>query len=61
MTAIKQLRKQKGISQQELAAMINVTQAAISQWELGSAKPTIENLVLLAKIFDCKVDDLIGK
>ena len=61
MTTIKKIRKLHHISQIELAQEIGVTQGAVSQWESGSAKPTLENLVAIARFFGCKVDDLIDK
>lgn len=61
MTTLKQLRKQRGLSQCELAVSIGVSQGAVSQWESGAAKPTVENLVAIAKALGCKLDDLIDK
>lgn len=61
MTALKKIRKLHHISQIELAQEIGVTQGAVSQWESGAAKPTLENLIAIAKFFGCKVDDLIDK
>lgn len=61
MTTLKKIRKLHKISQIELAQEIGVTQGAVSQWESGSAKPTLENLVAIARLFGCKVDDLIDK
>lgn len=61
MTALKKIRKLHQVSQVELAQGIGVTQSAVSQWELGAAKPTLENLIAIAKFFGCKVDDLIDK
>lgn len=61
MTKLKQLRKQSGLSQTELAAAIGVTQGAVSQWEMGASKPSLDNLVSIAKALGCKVDDLIDK
>lgn len=61
MTTLKKIRKLHKISQIELAQEIGVTQGAVSQWESGSAKPTLENLVAIARFFGCKVDDLIDK
>ena len=61
MTTLKKIRKLHHISQIELAQEIGVTQGAVSQWELGAAKPTLENLIAIAKFFGCKVDDLIDK
>lgn len=61
MTTLKKIRKLHHVSQIELAQEVGVTQGAVSQWESGSAKPTLENLVAIAKFFGCKVDDLIDK
>lgn len=61
MTTLKKIRKLHHISQIELAQEIGVTQGAVSQWEAGYAKPTLENLIAIAKYFGCKVDDLIDK
>ena len=61
MTALKKIRKLHQVSQVELAQGIGVTQGAVSQWESGAAKPTLENLIAIAKFFGCKVDDLIDK
>ena len=61
MTSLKMIRKQHLVSQVELAQGIGVTQGAVSQWESGTAKPTLENLIAIAKFFNCKVDDLIDK
>lgn len=61
MTTLKAIRKQHHISQIELAQGIGVTQGAVSQWESGIAKPTLENLIAIARFFGCKLDDLIEK
>lgn len=59
MTKLRQLRKLRKISQCELAQGIGVTQGAVSQWETGEAKPSLENMIAIARYFNCKVDDLI--
>lgn len=56
---LKLLRKEKSLSQLQLAQMLNVDQTAISQWETNKTMPSIENLVKLSKIFDCEISDLI--
>lgn len=61
MTVIKELRKASDVSQVELAQAIGVTQGAVSRWESGDVKPTIDKLVAIARFFGCKVDDLIDK
>lgn len=56
---IKRIREKTGISQEELAKQLEVTQGAVSQWEAGKAKPRTDKLPILAKIFNCSVDDLL--
>lgn len=55
-----QLRKKSGMSQLELAEAANVSRQAISKWELGTAIPTLENLVTLSKLYGVSVDYLIN-
>lgn len=54
-----QLRKQKYISQEELADIMNVSRQSISKWELDQTYPDIDNLVRLAEYFDVTVDFLV--
>lgn len=60
MSAIKRIREQKGISQKDFAEALGVTQGAVSHWEQGRRKPGIDDLVAIAKLLGCKVDDLIS-
>lgn len=57
---ILQLRKAKGLSQEQLAAEISVSRQAISKWELGESMPDIENILQLTKIFDVTSDYLLN-
>ena len=59
MTNLKIIREQRGISQAQLAAMLGITQGAVSQWENGTAKPTFDNIKKLAAVLNCTVDDLL--
>lgn len=52
-------RKLREITQQELAAFMNVSKASVSKWETGQSYPDITSLPLLAAYFDCSVDDLL--
>ena len=61
MINLKQMRKSRRVSQCELAQGIGVTQGAVSRWETGEAKPSLENMIAIARYFNCKVDDLIDK
>ena len=61
MTAIRRYRKLLGLTQEELADKLGMTQAAISRFETGDRKPDVDDLISIAKFFGCKVDDLIDK
>lgn len=54
------LRKEKGLSQAELAEAINVSRQAISRWEVGSAIPSADNLMWLSKFYEVSMDELMG-
>jgi transcriptional regulator with XRE-family HTH domain len=53
------LRKQKGLSQEELANHLEVTRQTVSKWELGDSTPDLEKLVLLAELFEISLDELV--
>jgi AbrB family looped-hinge helix DNA binding protein len=54
------LRKMKGMSQENLAARLDVTRQTISKWELGEGAPDIEKSKILADIFGVSLDDLVS-
>lgn len=54
------LRKQKKLSQEELAYKLGVSRQAVSKWESGAAFPETEKMMSICKIFDCSLDDLIN-
>lgn len=56
---IRELRKQLGLSQEDLADRLNVSRQAVSKWETGLTNPDTENLILLANLFEISVDELI--
>jgi transcriptional regulator with XRE-family HTH domain len=58
MNAISRLRKKQGLSQVQLAEKLNITQGAVSQWEMGLSNPKSEILPELAKALDCTIDEL---
>ncbi len=53
------LRKKKGISQEELANEVNVTRQTISKWELGESTPDMEKMIALSNYFDITLDELV--
>ncbi|MGB4589806.1 MAG: helix-turn-helix transcriptional regulator [Clostridiaceae bacterium] len=56
---IKNYRKQKNLSQEELAEKIYVSRQTISNWETGKSYPDIHNLILLSTLYDISLDELI--
>ena len=57
---LQELRKQKGLTQEELAEKLYVSRAAISKWESGRGYPSIDSLRDIAKFFSVTVDQLIS-
>ena len=53
------LRQQQNITQQELAARVNVTHQAVSKWENGSSIPDLQTLMTLSRLFDVSLDELL--
>ena len=56
---ILELRKKKGLSQEELGELIDVTRQTISNWELGETSPNPEQLKLLSKELNVSIDELL--
>lgn len=54
-------RERAGLRQEDLAKKLAVDQTAVSNWELGKAKPLKKYHKKLARILKCSVDDLFGK
>ena len=54
-----ELRKQKGLSQEELANRLNVSRQTVSKWEVGESSPDMEKLVAISELFDISLDELV--
>lgn len=54
-----ELRKQRGLSQEELACKLNVSRQTVSKWELGDATPEMEKLVAISDLFEISLDELV--
>lgn len=56
---IRRLRKEKKLTQKQLAAELEVTQGVVHFWETGRNQPNIENLIKLSAVLDCNITELI--
>lgn len=56
----RKLRADKGVTQKDIAVLLNVTDRAIQFYEKGEREPTIDKLIILARYFGVSVDYLIG-
>lgn len=54
-----ELRKKKGLSQEELGNKLNVSRQTVSKYELGEAIPDMEKLVMLSDLFGVSLDELV--
>lgn len=55
---LQNLRKEKKLSQEQLAEKLNVSRQAVSKWESNQSYPEMEKLIEMTKIFGCTLDDL---
>ena len=58
---LKTLRKNKGLSQEELAIKLNVVRQTVSKWEQGLSVPDAEMLISISEIFDTPVSTILGE
>lgn len=56
---INKLRKQKGLTQKEVARALNISPTAVNKWEKGTTSPDIDNLLPLSRLLNVSVDDLL--
>lgn len=54
-----ELRKQRGMSQEELAGELHVARQTVSKWELGETVPDLEKLVSISELFGISLDQLV--
>ena len=58
---LKTLRKNKGLSQEELSIKLNVVRQTISKWETGLSVPDAEMLVTISDLFETPVSEILGE
>ncbi len=58
---LRELRSMRGLGQQQLADLLQISVKTISHWETGYSEPSISQLILLADFFEVTLDDLVGR
>ncbi len=61
ITTFYNLRKEKNLSQLDIAKKTGFAKTTICAWEKGRAQPSLDTLIKLADIFECSVDYLLGR
>jgi len=56
---IQNYRKERGLSQEQLADAVSVSRQAVSKWESGQSQPDIDRLISLSRVFDVSLDALL--
>ncbi len=57
---LKELRKEKHLTQQQFAQIMNVSKTTVCQWETSKQEPSLENVVFIAQYFGVTSDYLLG-
>ncbi|MBQ7084868.1 MAG: helix-turn-helix transcriptional regulator, partial [Anaerotignum sp.] len=57
---LQELRKSRGLTQEELAEMLYVSRTAVSKWESGRGYPSIDSLKEISRFFSVTIDDLLS-
>ena len=58
---LKTLRKNKGLSQEELSVKLNVVRQTVSKWEQGLSVPDAEMLISISEVFETPVSTILGE
>ena len=56
---LKELRREKGVTQEQLAEQLNISNRSVSRWETGSNLPDLSMLITLAEYYEVEVGELI--
>ncbi|MBP5342507.1 helix-turn-helix domain-containing protein [bacterium] len=56
---LQKLRKENGYSQEELADKLGISRQAVSKWERAESSPDTDNLIVLARLYDMSLDELL--
>ena len=58
---LRNLRKSKNLSQEDLSEKVGVSRQSVSKWENSEAYPEMNNILILCKIFNCRINDLLSE
>lgn len=58
---LKAERKKHGYTQQEVADKLGITRSSYAQYEIGRNTPTTESIIMLAELYKCSTDYLLGR
>ena len=58
-TRIKELRTERGLSQERMAEQLCVSRQAVTKWETGAGAPDVENLIAISRLFGVSTDELL--
>jgi len=58
---LKNLRKERGVSQEELSKVLHITRQSISKWETGTAYPDMEKMKMLSDFYELSLDELMDQ
>lgn len=58
---LKKKRKEKNLTQEEIAKLLHISRGAYAQYEVGKNTPTTEVVLKLAELYDCSTDYLLGR
>lgn len=59
-TRIKELRRERGLTQKQLSKLVNKSETGLASWEQGLSEPSVNDIRLLCKIFEVSADYLLG-
>lgn len=61
MQNIRDAREAKGLTQEQFAKLVGVTQGAVAQWENGMTHPSFDKLMKIADVLEVPLDELVRK
>jgi len=57
---IKELRKENGLTQKQLAKLVNKSETGLASWEQGLSEPSVSDIILLCTIFGVSADYMLN-